>query len=31
MFQRGRIEHFALNVADAETFARLRHELLGRG
>ena len=31
MFQRGRIDHFALNVADAETFARLRDELLGRG
>ena len=31
MFQRGRIDHFALNVADAETFARLRHELVGRG
>lgn len=31
MFQRGRIDHFALNVADADTFAQLRDELLARG
>lgn len=31
MFQRGRIDHFALNVADAETFAQLRDDLLRRG
>ena len=30
MFQRGRIDHFALNVADANTFAELRDELLAR-
>jgi catechol 2,3-dioxygenase-like lactoylglutathione lyase family enzyme len=31
MFQRGRIDHFALNVADAETFERLRSDLVQRG
>lgn len=31
MFQRGRIDHFALNAADAETFAQLREELIRRG
>jgi len=31
MFERGRIDHFALNVADAETFDRLRAELVERG
>jgi catechol 2,3-dioxygenase-like lactoylglutathione lyase family enzyme len=31
MFQRGRIDHFALNVADTDTFAQLRDELLARG
>lgn len=31
MFQRGRIDHFALNVADAETFDRLRSDLIERG
>ena len=31
MFQRGRIDHFALNVADAETFEQLRTKLLARG
>lgn len=31
MFQRGRIDHFALNVADAETFERLRSDLIQRG
>jgi len=31
MFQRGRIDHFALNVAGADTFAQLRDELLARG
>ena len=30
MFQRGRIDHFALNVANANTFAELRDELLAR-
>ena len=31
MFQRGRIDHFALNVADAETFERLRSDRVERG
>lgn len=31
MFQRGRIDHFALNVADAATFERLRADLRARG
>ena len=31
MFSRGRIDHFALNVADAETFERLRGQLVERG
>jgi catechol 2,3-dioxygenase-like lactoylglutathione lyase family enzyme len=31
MFERGRIDHFALHVADAQTFARLREDLLARG
>jgi catechol 2,3-dioxygenase-like lactoylglutathione lyase family enzyme len=31
MFQRGRIDHFALNVADAETFDRLRAALVACG
>jgi catechol 2,3-dioxygenase-like lactoylglutathione lyase family enzyme len=31
MFQRGRIDHLALNVPDAETFEQLRAELLARG
>lgn len=31
MFERGRIDHFALNVADAATFERLRSALLERG
>jgi catechol 2,3-dioxygenase-like lactoylglutathione lyase family enzyme len=31
MFARGRIDHFALGAADAETFERLRTELLARG
>ncbi|MBV9197432.1 MAG: hypothetical protein JO168_25140 [Solirubrobacterales bacterium] len=31
MFRRGRIDHFALNVAGQEAFARLRAELLARG
>lgn len=31
MFQRGRIDHFALNVSDAETFEQLRTKLLSRG
>lgn len=31
MFQRGRIDHFALNAADRETFEQLRDELLSRG
>ena len=31
MFQRGRIDHFALHVADAQTFERLREDLLARG
>lgn len=31
MFQRGRIDHFALNVPDAETFEALRAELVARG
>jgi hypothetical protein len=30
MFQRGRIDHFALNVADEQTFDRLRTELIAR-
>jgi hypothetical protein len=31
MFQRRRIDHFALKVASADTFAQLRDELLARG
>ena len=31
MFQRGRIDHFALNVADEETFERLRAALVAQG
>jgi catechol 2,3-dioxygenase-like lactoylglutathione lyase family enzyme len=31
MFERGRIDHFALNAADAEAFDRLRAELVERG
>ena len=31
MFHRGRIDHFALNVGDADTFELLRDELLARG
>jgi catechol 2,3-dioxygenase-like lactoylglutathione lyase family enzyme len=31
MFQRGRIDHFALNVPDAETFEQLRTNLIARG
>jgi len=31
MFERGRIDHFALNIATAETFERLRSELVERG
>jgi hypothetical protein len=31
MFQRGRIDHFALNVAEVGTFELLRDELLARG
>jgi catechol 2,3-dioxygenase-like lactoylglutathione lyase family enzyme len=31
MFERGRIDHFALNVADAQTFERLRSDLVERG
>jgi catechol 2,3-dioxygenase-like lactoylglutathione lyase family enzyme len=31
MFQRGRLDHFALNVADEETFERLRGVLVARG
>jgi len=31
MFQRGRIDHFALNVPDAETFEWLRTQLIARG
>jgi catechol 2,3-dioxygenase-like lactoylglutathione lyase family enzyme len=31
MFQRGRIDHFPLHVADAETFERLRQDLLALG
>ena len=31
MFSRGRIDHFALHVADAETFDRLRSVLVERG
>lgn len=31
IFERGRIEHFGVNVAGEETFARLRAELLERG
>jgi catechol 2,3-dioxygenase-like lactoylglutathione lyase family enzyme len=30
-FQRGRIDHFALNLADMETFERLRLALVERG
>jgi catechol 2,3-dioxygenase-like lactoylglutathione lyase family enzyme len=31
MFERGRIDHFALSAADPETFERLRTDLLARG
>jgi catechol 2,3-dioxygenase-like lactoylglutathione lyase family enzyme len=31
MFQRGRVDHFALNAPDAETFEELRAKLLARG
>ena len=31
MFQRGRIDHFALNVPDPETFEQLRTKLVARG
>jgi catechol 2,3-dioxygenase-like lactoylglutathione lyase family enzyme len=31
MFERGRIDHFALNVADADAFDRLRSDLVERG
>jgi catechol 2,3-dioxygenase-like lactoylglutathione lyase family enzyme len=31
MFERGRIDHFALNVADADTFERLRFDLVELG
>ena len=31
MFARGRIDHFALSAADAETFERLRTDLIARG
>ncbi|MBV9049366.1 MAG: VOC family protein [Solirubrobacterales bacterium] len=31
IFERGRIDHFALNVNELETFERLRSELLARG
>jgi catechol 2,3-dioxygenase-like lactoylglutathione lyase family enzyme len=31
MFQRGRIDHFALNISGAETFERLRTKLLDSG
>src|SRR5215472_17017421 len=31
MFDRGRIDHFALHVADEETFERLRADLVARG
>ena len=31
MFQRGRIDHFALNIPDAESFERLRTKLIARG
>jgi catechol 2,3-dioxygenase-like lactoylglutathione lyase family enzyme len=31
MFQRGRVDHFALNVSDVETFEQLRTKLLSRG
>lgn len=31
MFERGRIDHFALNVTEVETFERLRSDLLARG
>jgi catechol 2,3-dioxygenase-like lactoylglutathione lyase family enzyme len=31
MFQRGRIDHFALNVRDAQTIEQLRTKLLERG
>jgi catechol 2,3-dioxygenase-like lactoylglutathione lyase family enzyme len=31
MFRRGRIDHFALNVADAERFEKLRVALVERG
>jgi catechol 2,3-dioxygenase-like lactoylglutathione lyase family enzyme len=31
MFERGRIDHFALGAADSETFERLRADLVARG
>jgi hypothetical protein len=31
MFERGRIDHFALQVGDVQTFERLREALLARG
>lgn len=31
MFDRGRIDHFALDVPDAETFDRVREDLVARG
>jgi hypothetical protein len=31
MFQRGRVDHFALNVRDGETFEQLRTKLFARG
>jgi catechol 2,3-dioxygenase-like lactoylglutathione lyase family enzyme len=31
MFERGRIDHFALNAPDAETFEQFRTKLLARG
>jgi catechol 2,3-dioxygenase-like lactoylglutathione lyase family enzyme len=31
MFQRGRVDHFALNAPDADTFERLREKLVARG
>ena len=31
MFERGRIDHFALGAADSKTFERLRAELVARG
>ena len=31
MFERGRIDHFALGAADTETFERLRADLVARG